>query len=99
MIILYIKVYELQGQRILACCDREMLGRTLRDGEIQFEISEVFYGRELDTAERLRDELARCTIANVVGSRAVGLAVECGAVREENVIFICGVPHVQMMRL
>jgi len=95
----YLKVYEIQGQRVLACCDRELLGRTLRDGEICFEISEKFYGREPGTAERLRDELTACTIANVVGKRAVGFAIECGAVDEENVIHICGVPHAQMVRL
>jgi len=94
----YLKTYNIDNQRVLACCDRELLGRTLKDGEIHFEISENFYGREEGTAEQLREGLAGCTIANLVGERSICVAVECGLVDAGNVIHICGVPHAQIMR-
>ena len=96
---MYIKIHEAQNQRMVACCDRELLGNTLKDGDIHFEISEKFYGEQEGTADELRHELAGCTIANIVGERAVGVAIDCGAVDADSVIYISGVPHAQMMRL
>ncbi len=99
MIHLFIKIHEAQNKRMVAYCDRELLGKTLKDGDIHFEISEEFYGKQEGTADELRHELAGCTIANIIGERAVGVAIDCGAVDADSVIYINGVPHAQMMRL
>jgi len=94
----YAKVHERGGERVVAVCDAELLGSVLREGDLEFEIREEFYGGmlvDLDTALEL---IERGTIVNVVGERIVGALAE----REELVrlaaVKIAGVPHLQWIR-
>ncbi len=97
--VIYVKVYRVRGEVLLAACDEELLGRTLREGELKLEVKESFYGGELVEEEALADLLMSATIANLVGSRCVGRAVELGYVDEGRVLNIEGVPHAQVAKL
>jgi hypothetical protein len=93
------RVYRSGREVLLAACDQELLGRELRDGKLRLKVSEGFYGTEVIAAPQLLAQLRACTIANLVGERAVGLAVEQGYVASEHVLWIEGVPHAQMATL
>lgn len=89
------KEYRQGKERLLAACDEELLGRTLRDNGVKFEVSPAFYDGDRITDEEFRAMLAHCTVANLVGERVVRLAIEAGLVDEENTMRIEGVPHAQ----
>ncbi|ADJ13670.1 DUF424 domain-containing protein [Halalkalicoccus jeotgali] len=84
---------------LVSVCDRDVLGETFENGEVSITVSEEFYGgEEAETAE-VATTLARASVANLVGERAVSLAIEEGHVEEANVLEIDGTPHAQFLRM
>ena len=98
-LMIYIKVYRVQGEVLLAACDEELLGKTFREGELKLEVKERFYKGELVEEDALEALLEEATIANLTGERCVQKAIELGYVDENRVLRIQGVPHAQMARL
>ncbi len=96
---IYIKVYRVQGEVLLAACDEELLGKTFKEGELKLEVKERFYKGELVEESALEGLLEEATIANLTGQRCVSKAIELGYVDEERVLRIEGVPHAQMARM
>lgn len=82
---------------LVSVCDADVMGETFEDGEISLTVEEEFYaGEEADEAAIL-DSLARCAVANIVGTDSVALAVEAGFVEEENVLDVAGTRHAQLL--
>jgi hypothetical protein len=84
---------------LLAMCDVELLGKTLRDGKIVFCVKEDFYkGKRVDVDEAV-SMIENSTIVNMVGKNVVKKAIEQGYVHPEAVLNIEGVPHAQIVKL
>ncbi len=84
---------------ILACCDRECVGKTLEEGEISFTVKEPFYKGVLVSEKELKALFEESNSMNLVGKKAVGIALKSKLVDEKDVRLINGVPHVQVYRL
>jgi len=92
-------LHNAQGIEVLACCDSELVGKTLKDGEITFEVREKFY-REFEVSEeRLAELLKEASNANLVGKKAVGVALKQGLITESSIKLIENTPHVQIFRI
>ena len=96
---IYVKVYRVQEEVLLAACDAELLGKTFREGELKLEVKERFYKGELVEEEKLGELLEEATIANLTGERCVSKAIELGYINPERVLRIQGVPHAQMAKM
>ena len=83
---------------IVAICDEELLGRTLREGRVVFEVSERFYGGQLVDVDTALQIAAQYSVVNMVGERVVNRAIELGMIHEGAVIRIEGVPHAMILR-
>lgn len=90
-----IKVYKVGVETLVAACDAELIGKTLKEGEIEFCISKEFYEDVIGDEELLKRHLSQATIGNLVGERTVKCGIEMGLIDRENVIKICGIPHAQ----
>jgi len=84
---------------VLAICDSEILGRTLRDGKIVLHVKEEFYDGGRVTIEEAVDMIENSTIVNMVGRKCVEKAIAKGYVHPEAVLNIQGVPHAQIVKL
>jgi len=84
---------------LLAICDAEILGKTLREGGIVFNIKEEFYKGPRVAVEEAVDMIANSTIVNMVGKNIVKKAIERGYVHPEAVLNIEGVPHAQIVKM
>ncbi len=93
------QIYDQGDEVLLAACDKEVLGRTLQEGDINLEVKESFYAGQKIEIERLKKEFKKSTIANLVGEEVVDAAIESGFGREEDVMLIEDVPHLQIARL
>ena len=82
---------------LVSVCDQEDLGETYEDGSVSLTVEPDFYDGEEATEAEVVDSLSRCTTANIVGTEAVGLAVEHGFVDEENVLDLGGTRHAQLL--
>jgi len=96
---IWIKVYNTQGEVLLAACDDGLLGKKFEEGELQLEVSESFYGGERVTNDTFVDRLKAATIVNIVGREAVEIAAALGMVDRECLLEISGVPHAQIAKL
>jgi hypothetical protein len=82
---------------LVSVCDDGLIGQTFEDGEVSLTVTEEFYGGESVGADRVRESLQRCDVANIVGAESVALAVEAGIVEEGNVLDIDGTRHAQVL--
>ena len=94
-----VKLHRRGGDLLVAACDRELIGRTLREGELRLEVRASFYSAEEGDEEMLVNRLGLATVANLVGERTVAIAVKHRFVLEEHVMIIEGVPHAQMVKM
>jgi hypothetical protein len=84
---------------LLAMCDAEILGKTLREGKIVFHVKENFYkGRKVNVEEAVC-MIENCTIVNMIERNVVKEAIEKGYVHPEAVLKIEGIPHAQIVKL
>jgi hypothetical protein len=86
------------GNMLLAMCDAEILGKTLRQGKIVFHVKERFYRGSKVNIEEAVAMIEHSTIVNMVGRNVVQRAVDEGYVHPEAVLNIDGVPHAQIVK-
>ncbi|MDD3492772.1 MAG: DUF424 family protein [Candidatus Thermoplasmatota archaeon] len=90
-----LKTYVVGRDLMVAACDRELLGQTLSDGDVELVVLEDFYCSVYGDVELLTRHLERATIANLVGERCVACGMQMGLIEEEKVLNIANVPHAQ----
>ena len=87
---------------LVSVCDRECLGERYGDGDVSLEVTEEFYGgpeAEAVEADAVVASLRRADVANIVGDRAVSVAVEAGLIDEEAVLEVGDTRHAQLLRM
>ena len=84
---------------LVSVCDPDVLGETFEDGPVSLTVDEEFYDGDTVDEEAVIDSLARCAVANLVGTEAVSVAIEHGFVDEANVLDIEDTRHAQMLRM
>ncbi len=97
MVELLLNERETQKGRLVAVCEADLLGESFENGELSLTVNEEFYdGQEVDE-DTVVDSLANCSVANIVGTKAVEIAIEHGFVEEENVLDIGETRHAQLL--
>ena len=96
---MYMKKYDTDGHVIVAVCDNDILGKNFKEGKFVLKIEESFYKGMEACEKEVKDALLKATIANISGERSIACAVECGCIEPDNVIFIEGIPHAQMVKI
>lgn len=96
---MYLKIYEHGEHVLVAACDKEVLGKTLKHGNTVVEINRDFYGEELVSEEELQKALEEATTANLFGEKTIKCAIKCGLIDPDSVIVIDYVPHAQAFRV
>ena len=84
---------------LLAMCDADLLGKTLKQGKVVFHIREEFYKGSLMRLEEAVSLISQATIVNMVGQKIVKKAMERGWIHPDAVLEIAGVPHTQIVRV
>jgi hypothetical protein len=94
-----VRVHRHGRELVVAACDKELIGKTLREGQLKLDVSESFYEGEDADEDLLVNRLSLATVANLVGKKTVAIAAKHEFISEEGVILIAGVPHAQMVRM
>jgi hypothetical protein len=95
----YVNLKKIGRNVLLAICDCEVLGRTLREGKIVFHVKDEFYNGGKVSVEEAVGMIENSTIVNLVGRNCVEKAIAKGYVHPEAVLRIEGVPHAQIIKL
>ena len=76
-----------------------MCGKTLKSSKADFVVSKGFYeGKEI-SEEKLKTMLHEFENINIVGNKAVQIAIEEGIAGQENVVEIGKQKHVQIFKI
>ncbi|WP_135853406.1 DUF424 domain-containing protein [Halorussus salinus] len=84
---------------LVAVCDDDVLGETFEEDGVSLTVTEEFYGGDEVDEQTVVDSLARASVANLVGTEAVELAIREGFVDEENVLNVETTRHAQLLRM
>jgi len=93
----YMKVYHIGEEVLVAVSDETCLGKEFTEGNVHLKVSKEFYGEEYADKDEVVSALCDATIANLVGEQSVATAVENGFVNPQDVLYVQGVPHAQMV--
>jgi len=83
----------------LACCDKELLGKTLKDDKREVTIDADFYRGELVDEAKLAKLMQESGNINLFGKKAIGVALKKGFLSASNVIKIQGVEHAIILKV
>lgn len=84
---------------VVAVCDRELINTTITNGTMTVKITEAFYGSCPVSEAEVKEALTKADNINLMGERAVSIAVGMGLVTRSGCIMIGTVPHAQIYRL
>jgi len=91
-----VKIHKTQdGKKLVAVCDKELLGKKFKEKNIQLDLSSDFYNGEEKNEEELMKMFDDAYIVNMVGKKAVDLGKKAGIVLEENIVYVKKIPHAQ----
>jgi len=78
----YVKIYRVNGEVLVAACDEELLGTTIVDSEknIHIYVNPAFYEGELMSIRDALEVLKTSTQGNLIGKNIVEAAVRAGLV-------------------
>lgn len=95
----YVNLKQVDRNVLLAVCDCDLLGKTLKEGKIVFRIKDEFYNGRKASVDEAISMINNSTIVNLVGKCCVEKAIAEGYVHPDAVIKIEGIPHAQIMKL
>ncbi|MCX6778000.1 MAG: DUF424 family protein [Candidatus Micrarchaeota archaeon] len=96
-----VKIHKRQTETIVAICDRELMGKILREGEVVINLEKYggFYRGERVAKKEAIEAVRSCTSANFVGKKAAEIAVLAGIARKKDFRFVDGIPHLQFYKI
>ena len=98
---MYLKIHEHPKGRIVAACDKELIGKVLEGKGACMDLATYrgFYMGKLADDKEIREALSSFGSANLVGEKAVEVAVSMGIVEEDDVMYINSTPYIQVYKL
>ncbi|MHC1625170.1 MAG: DUF424 domain-containing protein [Methermicoccaceae archaeon] len=96
---MYLKTYNWDKITVVAVCDEDIVGKVFREGKLRLYVDERFYKGHTVGREQMLHSIASADISNITGKKSVTYAIEAGEVDKENVLYIEGVPHAQIIKI
>ena len=73
-------------------CDAELVGRTLRQSDLEVKITKSYYGDRVVDEKEAESLLRNSTIINMAGRRTIDLSIKIGVGTAKSVKEIEGIP-------
>ncbi|MFH0987091.1 MAG: DUF424 domain-containing protein [Candidatus Micrarchaeota archaeon] len=83
------------GHKVLAACDKELLGKVIKSQKLSLNVSEYFYKGELVDEDTLIEEISKGSNINIIGKQTVGAAKKLFSCETKQ---IKGVPYAIILR-
>lgn len=87
------------GGDIVAVCDRELINTTITSETMKIMITTTFYGTCPVTEAEVTEALKNAGNINLIGDRAVSIAIGMGLISRSSCIMIGAIPHAQVYQL
>lgn len=77
---------------MLNICDAELVGRTVRQSDLEIKITKSYYGDRIVDEKEAESLLRTSSIINMVGKRTINLSIKMGVGTAKGVKEIEGIP-------
>lgn len=98
---MYLKIHQNPEGRVVAVCDKELIGKILEDDKVHMDLDKYreFYAGEKVGQKEVETALGEFNSANLVGEKAVNIALSVGIVSKEDIMYIKDVPYIQIYKI
>lgn len=97
---MFIKIHHSPGvPDVVAVCDRELLNTTIIHEKLTVKVHDSFYGTTPAREEEVRAALEKAGNINLMGERAVSVAISLGLITRSECIMIGKIPHAQIYQV
>ena len=95
---MHINVHRTATGVIIAACDKKLIGKVLKDGDVELDLKmhAKFYGEPGTIKELTRLLEGDFDSVNLVGEKAVSVAIKTGIVGQKDVKHIKNIPYLQI---
>jgi hypothetical protein len=93
------RVHRARGEIVVAACDADLIGTSLRIGSREVAITSHFYGWRQVSSEELVQAIRQGTIVNLLGTRTVTIAQKAGLLTAGGTGQLGGVPHAEIFQM
>lgn len=87
-----VKQVNQQRNRMLNICDAELVGKTVRQSDLEIKITKSYYGDRIVDEKEAESLLRTSSIINMVGKRTIDLSIKMGVGTAKGVKEIEGIP-------
>ena len=94
-----VKEHQANGKLILAIADKELINKKFIEKNKQLDLTTGFYKGEEKNRKEVLELINKSYIVNAVGEKIVSLLLKEKLISEENIIYVCKVPHTQLVIL
>jgi len=87
-----VKQVNQQRNRMLNICDAELVGKTLRQSDLEIRITKSYYEDRIVDEREAESLLRNSSIINMAGKKTIGLSIKLGIGSAKGVKEIEGIP-------
>ena len=87
-----VKLVNQQQNRLLNMCDAELVGKTVRQSDLEVKISKSYYGDRVVDEKEAESLLRNSSIINMAGKKTIDLSIKLGIGSPKSVKEIGGIP-------
>ena len=90
----YYKLHKTDFGTMIAICDKELSGKTLKNKDLDFFVNPRFYG-EVEIDEKILELIKESNDGNVIGNKIVKLLLKYKVISNKSIIKIGNINHAQ----
>lgn len=95
----YCKRHRQSVNEVVAVCDIDLLGKSIKNNKMEIKVSEQFYKGDLLEIEDVLIILERSANFNIVGKKIIDSVIEKGIISPDGVLFIDDIPFAMKINL
>lgn len=93
-----VRLVNYQRNKMLNICDAELVGRTVRQSDLEINISQNYFAERIVEEQEAESLLKNSSIINMVGRQTIDLSIRIGVGSSKGVKEIEGVPFLLVFK-
>ena len=89
------KLHVKDDTTIVSCCDDELIGKIIEDGQKQLDLASDFYKGDKVSEIEAGDLIRNADQVNLVGKQSVAIGIKEGIIDQEHILKIKDIPYAQ----
>ena len=95
----FVRTSNYQNSAMLNMCDEELLGKVIKNGDLQINISKSYYGQRLVDQNEAETLMQNSSILNLVGKQTIEMSVNLKIGSRQGVKTIDDVPFLLVFKM